>query len=152
MALDVRIDDNGNLSTLARALRGVDRDMKRKVTDELVATTRPTKSAIRSSARSTLPSRGGLAALIASASVTTKVVMGANPKVSLRTDLAGHALAPIDRGTVRHPVYGRGRWVTQSVTPGYFSDPVRNDMPRIRRGVERTVDRVVADRLRALKG
>lgn len=149
MPVEIHIDDNGELNRLARALRGMDRDMKAKVTAELVRTTAPTRMAIRASAGSILPHRGGLAALVQGAPLSTKVHMTGNPHVTIQTSAPG--TKQVDAGYIRHPVFGnRTRWVGQRITAGYFTNPVKRDMPRIQRGVARTVQRVVTGRLSGL--
>ncbi len=38
----------------------------------------------------------------------------------------------MNRGSWRHPIFGDDRWVTQTVTPGWFDRPARRHAPRVR--------------------
>lgn len=61
----------------------------------------------------------------------------------------------LDRGVLRHPVYGRRRrttrgrvfnnpWVVQAVRPGFWSDPARRVMRQVQDGMVEAIDRVAA--------
>jgi hypothetical protein len=40
-------------------------------------------------------------------------------------------LQDIDSGTVRHPVFGKKAWVSQSVPPGWFTTPLSESAPEV---------------------
>lgn len=83
-----------------------------------------------------LPQRGGLARLASGARTTVtrthdgiRVVVAGSVNVEL-----------VDRGRVVHPVYGnRSVSVAQSVPSRAFSDPIEQEVPRIREGAEQAV-------------
>jgi hypothetical protein len=54
-------------------------------------------------------------------------------------------LRQLDDGILRHPVFGNRKvtWPTQSVTPGWFSDPVEESVPAVRDAIEQALDNVV---------
>lgn len=98
---------------------------------------------IRASASRTLPRRGGLAARVASQkfAVRTSLALGGG---SVRIIGQGmKELGDLDRGSLRHPVYGdRSNWVVQSVVPGFFSKPITAKLPEIADDVKEAVDDV----------
>lgn len=50
-------------------------------------------------------------------------------------------LAQSDAGILKHPLFGdRDRWFAQPVTPGWFSDPVEEAVPRVRDAIEAALD------------
>ena len=63
---------------------------------------------------------------------------GQTAGVRLVGTLPGHDLYSIDRGDVRHPVFGHpDRWVSQGVPPGFFSETVEAQREELQREVLR---------------
>jgi len=58
----------------------------------------------------------------------------------------GDAVRSTDRGTIRHPVFQQpGRpvvWVTQSVTPGWFTDTMQSGAPVVRKELLEAMENV----------
>ena len=50
-----------------------------------------------------------------------------------------HDIEALDKGVLRHPVYGRKKWVTQSVAQRWFSEPIEHRAPELRDGVRRVI-------------
>ena len=112
-----------------KALGSDGRVLRRELRNELKDAARPMVDAVRSHVGEYLPS--GYAPIMTAGLVVI-------PSQSLRgatagLKLTGHAkgvtrrrhIRTIDRGTLRHPVYGnRERWINQRVTPGFWSDPM----------------------------
>lgn len=89
-----------------------------------------------------LPARGGLAAQVARTRITAKSTGGRfrGPGVRLVAE-PGAVKDPrsVDRGRLLHPVFGNlngQRSVVQLVRRGWFSEPVREQAPAIRRRIE----------------
>lgn len=101
------------LEAVARRIPGeIDRGL-RDAADELDA-----GGVVAEGARS-MPSRGGLAALLGSGGTLRVSQTGQGVEVEV-----GHAsvsLSPIDGGRLRHPTFGRLPMVTQPVPSGSFS-------------------------------
>ena len=123
-----------DLGVLAKRLKEVgDKELKKELLRGIRLGTKGTHAKIRESALENLPSSGGLNALIAKSKISTKTRMsgrwtGINIKATDR-----HEVDAINRGFVRHPVYGnRTKWVTQPVTAGWFKAPIEADAPEIR--------------------
>lgn len=123
-----------DLATLSKALRQVgDKELRRELFASLQRATKPTREKVRQSLASDLPQRGGLAALMAASRLSTRTRAGGrNPTVRIEAK-APHDLRGMDRGRLRHPVWGsRERWADQSIEPGVFSRPIEEDAPAIR--------------------
>ena len=119
--LGSRLKDAGNGELRKELLRGIRNSVKRVIPD------------VQESARSRLPKGGGLADRVASQKWAARSSLGSS---SAKVSLVGSgmkALRDIDRGRLRHPVFGnRDRWVQQQVEPGFFSEPVENAVPKVR--------------------
>lgn len=129
--MDVRVTGAEQLAALAKDLRAAgDKELRRELMRGLQRAGKPMKAAARTAALTELPSRGGLAELVASSrwSVTTRSAgRGAGVRVAGRglVNASGQELdlASLNRGRLRHPVYGRrGAWVNQRVKVGWFTD------------------------------
>lgn len=92
----------------------------------------PIRAAIKARAVEILPSGGGLGKWVARVRITGVVRRGATTAgVSIRagrnssgwrSDIKG-----IDRGSTRHPTWGRAPWHAQVVRPGFFTDAVTEE-------------------------
>lgn len=108
------------------------------------------RAAVIASARSTLPKGGGLnewvAALRLSASVkVTGRIVGLKLRGGRSKITGGRSdVNAIDRGRVRAPNWGRrweGQWHTQTVTPGFFTDPAQEAAGDVERATTEAVER-----------
>lgn len=99
----------------------------------------------KASIPASLPSRGGLASLVhGSARLSTRMRhSGASAGIRIQATDKQHDLARMNAGSLRHPVYGRGAWVTQTagVDAGFLDEPVKKAGP----DVARAILRVMAD-------
>ena len=106
------------------------------------------RSAIRESAVSKLPARGGLGAWVARATLTVRLrttgrTAGIKLKLSRKSGKGKADLKAMDdSGAVRHPLYGdRRHWYPQTVTPGFFTEPWKDSEDEWRRMADEAVDR-----------
>lgn len=121
--------------------------MRKRFFDGIQDAVRPTaEQHIPQSALSTLPRRGGLAAKIARLKVeTTAQLQASTIAVRLKPGSGSRQVGQINDGTVRHPVFRRGAWVTQSVRPGFFSRPIEADAPQFRKSIQQVMQDVAND-------
>lgn len=113
--------------TAALELREANRTMYLLARRQIRGITAPAIEAVRKSAMDTLPKQGGLNQWVADAVIKAQILTG--PKtagVSIRARKTGHDLATINRGAVRHPVYGtwRAGVPSQPVQRGFFNKPL----------------------------
>lgn len=140
MTFIVDIDGVENLGKLARALNKAGRkDLKKELYSALNRATKKPRAEVPRRALATLPRRGGLAARVAKAKLSTRRI-----RSGVRvTDRGTLHLSAIDAGRVRHPVFGNEAvWVLQRVKPGFFSVPMRKSAGPARREIERALARI----------
>lgn len=125
---DFRIEGAGKLATLGKKLKVAgDKELRKGLLREIRGATTPLRAAIKASAMDKLPKHGGVNAFVASSRITSRTrLTGKSVGVTIVGTKAGHDLGKIDEGLLRHPVFGRrkGKWVDQSVTPGFFTEPI----------------------------
>lgn len=147
MVADIRVDGVEHFAQVARALRAAGaKDLRRELYRGLNRATKPLKDAAKANA-ATLPQRGGLAGRVQRARFSTKGRAGRNPSVSIvAKDAKSRSvdLRALDAGTVRHPTFGHRPWVSQPVTPGWFSKPMEAGADDVAREVLAAVDAVAA--------
>lgn len=141
--MSIEIRSTEQLAVLARVLKDAgEKDLQREMIKMIVAAVKPVKPAVQASARRTLPKRGGLAARVAKASITTRRRSG--PRIT-GVRVVTPVNPSIDKGTVRHPVFGhRDRWVTQRVHAGYWTTPTKAARSDIQRAMAKGMDGLVA--------
>jgi len=132
--LTVQVRGANQLADVAKALRRAgDKDLQRQLYAGLRRSAKPLIVAARDNAEKTLPKHGGLNRRVARSrfKVSTRGG-GRNPGV--RVTAAGLDRRVDTSGTVKHPVFGnRDVWVTQKVKPGWFTDPMEQGAPKVRR-------------------
>jgi hypothetical protein len=140
------------LELVARRLREVgDKGLRKELHAGLNRATKPMKAAIRSSAERNLPASGGLNRLVARSRLSTSTKIGRNPAVRVTGALSGHDLKAMDRGRLRHPVFGNRRaWVNQKIRPRWFTDAATGEVPAARREIVQVLDDVAASLTRGV--
>lgn len=142
MPVDIEIRGAEQLGSVAAAFKaaggggGLRRELLRNIRSEA----KPLVEAAREGAQK-LPQSGGLAALVAASKFSTRTRLSGGVGVRL-VGTSEHDIDAMDHGTVRHPVYGHGRWVQQSVTPGWFTDAMKGAAPGVRTGVVQAVETI----------
>jgi hypothetical protein len=124
-------EEIARVAALVRAA-GSDRRIVNDMAREIRRAVVPVRREIRARALLVLPRRGGLGKWVASARWVGVVRRGADSAgVSIRggrnsrhrrTDLSA-----IDRGSTRHPTWGRPPWHAQLLVPGFASESVQGE-------------------------
>lgn len=132
---------------LAQDLRAAGRkDLKKEMTREIRAEVKPAIGAVREHAREELPRAGGLAALIAKSRFRAAIRTGKSTAGVRVLAKDRHDIRSINRGKVRHPVWGNRKvWVLQSVQPGWFDEPLYEREDAMREAISRAVDRTLRE-------
>lgn len=145
--IELRVEGADKLARVSKALRQAgDKDLAKELRQGITRAVKPLKVAAKQSASSTLPSRGGLGKRVSRTSLPHSKRGGAkNPGIRIKA-LPNAVADPlrIDRGRVRHPVWGRGPWVLQDVTPGWFTKPMNEAGPAVRAEIAAALDVVAA--------
>lgn len=143
--VDIRVIGVDELAEVGRRLKETgDKELRRDLLRGMNRATKPVKAKVKAAALRDLPRRGGLNRVVASARISTRTrTSGNNPAVFLTGKKSGHDLRAIDRGRLRHPVFGnREVWVSQDVKPGWWSRTVAAEADEVGREVRRTLDEV----------
>jgi hypothetical protein len=140
---DLRIVGANRLGEVAAQLKAAgDRELRRDLLRGIQRAGKPLKAAAREGALRNLPSTGGLNEFVADAKVSVRTrSAGRNPGVRLTGKKSGHDLQAIDRGRVRHPVFGNRRaWVNQSVRAGWWTEALQDAAPKVRQELVEVVE------------
>lgn len=145
MVADIRIEGTEKFVALSRALRRHgSKELRGELTKGITQATKPLKKQAKDSARTSLPRRGGLARRVARTSLPTKRRTGNNPGVRIEAKPnAVNDPGRIDRGRIKHPVFGRGPWVLQDVQRGWFTEPMEGAAPEVRQELVKVIDRMI---------
>ena len=128
-----------DLEKLARALKQVgDGALRRELLRTIRSATKPIVQAVKDSARETLPSSGGFAALIAKSRVSSLTRLSGK-QVGVRIKATNQRnIRALNSGRLRHPLFGnKDHWYTQTVPAGWFTKPIEAMADGIRVEVSR---------------
>lgn len=137
--------DVSDYQRFAAKLKGADKAVQRAIRKRLRAAGKPLGEHVRDEGSESMPSRGGLRSRLQGAPVTVALrATGVDIWVGNRRK---SQFARLDRGVLRHPVYGnRKTWVTQDVPDEAYSRAWESLAPEVRDEFER----VLTDAMREL--
>lgn len=136
MPADITFTGADRLESVARDLKQAGATQIRKdLLKGIQRATKPMQRAAKEAARQKLPQRGGLNVFVASSKFSTSTrTAGKNPGVAIKVKKSGHDIRAIDRGRLRHPVFGnKNVWVDQQITPGVFTETFEDGAPSVRK-------------------
>lgn len=142
--IDVRVTGADNLAVLAKRLKEIgDNDLRKEMLAGIRRAAKPMTQAAKERAESDLPKAGGLNEVVAKSKFSTRTrTAGRTPGVRVVASNP-HDVQSIDRGRLRHPVFGnREVWVTQKITPGWFTDAMNSHADEVRREMLRVLNTV----------
>ena len=116
------------LGALSKAMRSAGeggKGLRRDLYRGIQRSTKGPKAAAKQTAATELPQRGGLAAEVARAKVTTRT-RGGGRNVGVRIEAKGKYVRTTDRGVIRK---------TQRVPEGWFTETLQNAAPAVRRDI-----------------
>lgn len=142
---DVTVTGAEKFAKVAKALKQAgDKELAKELYSSLNRATKPMRANAKKAAEQRLPKAGGLNKRVAKARLSTRRRAGKNPGVRIvATGMS--QLAMMDKGRVRHPVYGnRGRWVNQPIpqAEGWFTEPMEEGKPTAQREIVKSLDAV----------
>lgn len=137
MVVEIKVEGAEQLRALAVDLRAAGEEgkgLRRALLASMRAAGKPLAEAARESARSVLPKRGGLNEWVADSKFAVRnSLTGSKVGMRIVATKGKHDLDDIDKGSLRHPVYGnRKKWVGQSVASGFFTKPLEKTAPEVR--------------------
>jgi len=144
----LKVTGADKLERLSKALREADaKDLKKELGKGLRRAVKPMRDTFKAGALGFLPFRGGLAEEVADGMrFKTKIRTGGKSVgVRIVASLPGHDLSAMNRGRLRHPVYGNRRnWVNQQIRPNWWDDSGLVAAPAVRAELVKAIDEVAA--------
>jgi hypothetical protein len=157
MVAEFEIRSSQSLAALGRRLAVAgDGRLRRQLLTPIRTSVQEAIPAVRESARTTLPRRGGLADEVAGVAYGVRLSLAASGG---RVSFVGRGMKEIrdiDGGNLRHPTFarftsggavgrGKGEWHAQKVTPGFASKPLTKQVPKIRFKIELAMQRTAEE-------
>jgi len=137
MSFTVKAEDYTRISQALR--EASDGGLRKSLTAEMSKVAQPYGRFILAKGASQLPKHGGLSYLIAGGRVGVQV-----STLRATISLPGHDTKSIDKGVVRHPVFGDKKvWRQQAVPVGVFSTPFRQETAPIAAALRRAAETVI---------
>jgi hypothetical protein len=138
----LEIEGADKVREVARALKlHGDKELTRAVYRRLNRTVKPLGLAVKASLGSYLPTRYALE-LARTLKVSSRRRVTKNPALYLvGAGKPERDLASLNRGRLRHPLFGmRGHWFDQTVRRDWWTDPLMEASPLVRRELEAALD------------
>lgn len=144
-----RVVGGEDFHALATRLKGAEKPLRAAVNKGLREVGKPLGQKMLESGSGAMPSRGGLAGRVRNTGVTLGMLRGgtgASGRVEIRLrSKEGFDLPAMNRGTVRHPVFGRSPWVAQSVPSGKFMEPFEESADEVRNALATQIAKALDD-------
>lgn len=142
---EISIRGAEDLERLAKQLKEAGRnDLRKELLAGIRASVKPIISDIRDRIRERLPSSGGLADRVATATISARTrLTGKSAGVSLIGKRGKSMLSRLNEGILKHPLYGnRSHWHTQAVEPGWFDKAIIEDLDLLQKNIIDAMERV----------
>lgn len=128
-----------------------DRDLNKATSGAIRKVAKPIGQRVLKAGAESMPKKGGLAGKIGAGKVGIRVATGRTPAVSILLKASGYDLNPLDRGDLRHLVFGRkGSWVHQRVPAGKFTEAFAKEAPEAQRAVLEAANQTLDDVARGI--
>jgi hypothetical protein len=154
---DVEVVGLEDLARLSRAMRAAGeqgKGLKRELRSSLTRETKQTRADMRKAIISGLPQSGGLAADVQRSTRFTSKVSTGGATLGVRIQARGkRSIRRMNNsGSVRHRVFGRDVWVTQTagIEKGFLDKPFEKSRPALQQAVVQAIARVRAQIYRSV--
>jgi len=170
--VDVDIRGDEQLERLYKRIKDVgDNELRKELLRGIRVAVKPITVAVKAAARSDLPQRGGLAAEMGRASITSRTrttkskqhevgvrLIGQKEREASKSARKGKKgndrppsryldIVALDRGRLRHPLFGdRGHWYEQQIKPGFWTHTIDGQADVVQRDLVQVMDNV-ADKI-----
>lgn len=131
--------DASDYQRMAAKLKAADKTLKRHVTAGIRAVAKPAGEAVIREGSEAMPSRGGLRAYLQGGGRVSLRMRGEGAELALG-NRQGIKLGPLDRGELRHPVFGRKVWVGQRVPDDTYTKVIEAQLETLRPRMEQAVE------------
>lgn len=140
--MQIEVRGRQQLQALDRALRGVDKQLKRDTYRALNRTVKPLTAAVKESTGDYVP-EAYAAELSSSLRIRTQRRSSALSLKATAKSRTGkpRELGRLEAGRMRHPLWGNRRhWFDQSVKPGFWTKPLEKGAPVVRKELVKVLD------------
>lgn len=140
--MSLEVQGGEQLAALAKRFKSAPKELRSGFTKAITKAVVPLKKAAKQSARDRLPGRGGLGKRVAKTTLRHKrqnAGSGAGIRIEANTNAVKDPLR-LDRGRAKHPTYGHKPWVFQDVRKGWFTDPMQEGAPTVRKELTTVMD------------
>lgn len=136
-----------DLRQLGDAYKGAEKAIQARMRKGIQAAAKPLAEKVIREGAAQMPARGGLRArLLASRPGITASLAAKNVSVAVRiTNRQKDAMGAYDSGLIRHPVYGRGAWVAQTVPAGRYAHAFSQGQPETTKAVNAEIGKALQE-------
>jgi hypothetical protein len=153
MPVAVEVEGADKLRVVARALKDLgDKELRREFYAGMNRAVKPLTASVKQRLPERLPARYA-ALLRADLRVTTRRRTGGrNPAVFLLGKAKNRDIRSLNRGRLRHPLYGdREHWYDQPVQKGWWDQVLEDGAPMVRKEMVRVLDEVADQIVQKIK-
>lgn len=143
--MEIELRGAEQLVALAKRLKKAPKELRSELYVGINRAAKPLKNEVKASARTRLPKKGGLAKRVAGTKIATKRRVAGNAAGVRLIGTSGYDIGSINRGRVRHLVYGHKPWVNQTVAPGFWSDPLKAGSSKVQQEIQDVMDKVAKE-------
>ena len=132
----------GDFVRVQKALKAAaTKEMRTELRKIMSEETKPTRKKVKQSAIDNLPTGGGLNKWVARIPSANTDFREKSAGVRIRMQKKGHDLAALNRGRLRHPLFGnRKHWYMQAIEPGFFTKPIEDDEEALKRRIQAAIE------------
>lgn len=160
MVAEISVRGAEKLRALSRALNeAAEKDLRRELYRRMSRAVAPLTEKVKGSLPRFLPDRyADELSRTLKFRTTRRLDRSKNPGVSLWATASTprgkpRNLAALNRGRLRHPLYGdRRHWFNQPVTPGFWDKPLEDSADEVRRELVNVLDDIGRELARKVKG
>lgn len=144
--MDIKVTGADNFQDLAKALKEAGRkDLQKELYAGINRAVKPLTADVKDAVGDYVPNRGGAAdAVQAEFKVKTRRrAAGRNPAIFLLGTAGKRDVSSLNRGRLRHPLYGnRRRWYNTAIKPGFWTITLEGGAERVRIELVQALDNV----------
>lgn len=144
--MDIVVTGADEFATLARRLKEAGaKDLRRELYAGINRAVRPLTADVKNTLEEDLPGRYADIVRADFRVKTRRRGAGANPAIFLIGQAGNHDVRSLDRGRLRHPLFGNRRhWYNQQIPLGFWSQTLTRGAPRVRQELVEAIRKVAA--------
>jgi len=160
---DIRVEGGEKFARLAQHIRILEsKEFKKDLYSGINRAIKPVRADVKAHIPDYMPS-GYAPTLVKAFRLSSTKRAGRDPGIRLTGSAKGkkekRRVGPLDRGTLRHPTFGRKEtksgkslWRDQTVKHGFFTTQIEKNAPTVRKNLVKVLDDVAAEIARITKG